>query len=238
MTMTSLRLRNYPGMSTALARYAKVGGNQGGILPGMLVSVAAIKGEPYLRSATASMPAYHRFALNDPHLEMQYHLAGYGSTNEEALTRLTGESVERYAAIMSMKLFEERLVYATYKELSSRNRCLPLEYLGILDSSQQEMISRMMPRYSALPPTENDVIAWLACPSLVQPSKDIYVPAQLMFLGFLSNENYLDKMYCPSFSTGTAAHVSLDQALLNALIEAVQIDAFILNWYTERKASS
>ncbi|MGV9268188.1 YcaO-like family protein [Kitasatospora sp. NPDC003701] len=228
--------RGYPGMTTAMARFGRIGGNQGGILPGMLVSVAAVEGEPYLRSATAAMPQYHRLAMNDPHMQMQYHLAGYGVTNEEAVTRLTGEAVERYAAIMAMPLFRERVEYASYRSLSSRNPCMPLELLGIFEAEQQRRIAGMMHQYSPEPPTEDDVIAWIACPSLTHPGRDVYVPAQLVFLGFRNSEQHGDKMFTPSFSTGTAAHVSLDKALLGALVEAVQIDAFILNWYTDAKA--
>jgi len=169
-------------------------------------------------------------------MEMQYHLAGYGSTNEEAVTRLTGEAVERYAAMMAMKLFEHRIEYATHRTLSARADCVPLEYLGILDVEQQHNIAHMMPHYYHQPPGEDDVIAWILCPSLTRPGRDVYVPAQLMFLGFRTNPEASDKMFTPSFSTGTAAHTSLDKALLNALVEAVQIDAFILNWYTSTPA--
>ncbi|WP_432590363.1 YcaO-like family protein [Streptomyces sp. HD1123-B1] len=234
--MSPITTRGYPGMTTALDRYARIGGNQGGILPGMLVSPAAVAGEPNLRSATAAMPQYHRLALQDPHMQMQYHLAGYGSTNEEAVTRLTGESVERYAAMMAMPLFQHRIEYASYRSLSSRHRCMPLELLGIFEPAQQERIAGMMHRYSPELPKEDDVIAWIACPSLTRPGEEVYLPAQLVFLGFRSNAEYGDKLFTPSFSTGTAAHVSLDKALLSALIEAVQIDAFILNWYTDAKA--
>ncbi|MFJ7962461.1 YcaO-like family protein [Streptomyces sp. NPDC096324] len=233
--MNRIPTRGHPGMTTALSRYARIGGNQGGIMPGMLVSPARVAGEPFLRTATASMPQYHRLVLQDPHMQMQYHLAGYGSTNEEAVTRLTGESVERYAAMMAMPLFEHRIEYSSYRSLSSRHRCLPLELLGIFDATQQERIAGMMPRYSPKLPTEDDVIAWIACPSLTGQG-EVYLPAQLFFLGFRGNPEYGDKMFTPSFSTGTAAHVSLDKALLGALVEAVQIDAFILNWYTDAKA--
>ncbi|SMF78969.1 YcaO-like family protein [Streptomyces sp. Amel2xC10] len=234
--MSRIATRGYPGMTTALARYARIGGNQGGILPGMLVSPAAVAGEPHLRSATAAMPQYHRLALRDPHMQMQYHLAGYGGTHEEAVTRLTGEAVERYAAMMAMPVFRHRVEYATYRALSSRHRCLPLELLGIFDAAQQRRIAGKLHRYSPELPREDDVIAWIACPSLTRPGEEVYLPAQLFFLGFRSNAVYADKLFTPSFSTGTAAHVSFDKALLGALVEAVQIDAFILNWYTDAKA--
>jgi thiazole/oxazole-forming peptide maturase SagD family component len=228
-----VRCHSYPGIGAVLSRYARVGGNQAGILPAMLVSAAATRGEPYLRTATASMPQYHRLALDDPHMEMQYHLTGYGCTNEDAVARLTGEAVERYAAMMAMKLFEDRVEYSSRRELSARASCVPLDYLGIFDKDQQRLISRMMPPYHDEPPGEDDVIAWISCPSLTRPGCDVYVPAQLMFLGFRPSPEAKDKMFTPSFSTGTAAHTSLGKAMLNALVEAVQIDAFIINWYTQ-----
>ncbi|MEU4089954.1 YcaO-like family protein [Streptomyces aureus] len=234
--MTGIPMSGYPGMTTALARYARIGGNQGGILPGMLVSPAAVAGEPHLRSATAAMPQYHRLALRDPHMQMQYHLAGYGATHEEAVTRLTGESVERYAAMMAMPVLEHRIEYASYRSLSSRHCCLPLEFLGIFDAAQQERIAGMLHRYSPELPKDDDIIAWIACPSLTRQGEEVYLPAQLFFLGFRGNPDHGDKLFTPSFSTGTAAHVSLEKALLGALVEAVQIDAFILNWYTDTKA--
>lgn len=180
--MSAIPLLGHPGMGAALARYERIGGNQGGILPGMLVSVAAVEGEPYLRSATAAMPQYHRLALDDPHMQMQYHLAGYGSTHEEAVTRLTGEAVERYAAIMAMPLFADRIEYASYRSLSSRHRVLPLELLGVFDAGQQAQLARMMHRYAPEPPGEDDVVAWIACPSLTRPGEEVYLPAQLVFL--------------------------------------------------------
>jgi len=236
--MISIPVRSYPAMSAAMDRYRRLGGNQGGIMPGMLVSVARVGGEPFLNAATAAMPQYHRLAMDDPHMKMQYHLAGYGQTNEEAVTRLTGESVERYAAIMAMKLFEPHVEYATYRSLSSRHSCMPLDLLGVFSPAEQSRLAGMMHRYSDSLPADDDVIAWISCPSLVHPEKNVYVPAQLMFLGFRTNEAAGDKMFTPSFSTGTAAHVSLERALLNAVIEAVQIDAFILNWYTDCPAPS
>jgi thiazole/oxazole-forming peptide maturase SagD family component len=111
-----------------------------------------------------------------------------------------------------------------------------LELLGILDSEQQKTLSGRLHRYCDRPPGEDDVIAWVNCPSLVRPGEEVWVPAQLFFLGFTTDAARGDILFTPSFSTGTAAHVSLERALRNALIEAVQIDSFILNWYTDTPA--
>ncbi|HWG99753.1 MAG TPA: YcaO-like family protein [Pilimelia sp.] len=233
---TAGTLTHYPPMPHLLRRYRHLGGNQAGIMPGFFVSVADIPGEPQMRAMTSTMPHYHRSIMNDPHLQVQYHLSGYGLYHEEALTKLMGESVERYAAMAAIRLCDDRFRYATRRELSAEGDCLPLELLGILDPAQQRALAGRLHRYTDRPPTEDDVIAWVRCPSLVRPGADVWVPAQLFFLGFTTSPEHGDALFTPSFSTGTAAHVSLDRALRNALIEAVQIDSFILNWYTPTPA--
>ena len=44
-----------------------------------------------------------------------------------------------------------------------------------------------------------------------------------------------ERWVTPSFSTGTAAHRTIPKALLSAIVEYIQIDAFVLSWYTEQK---
>ena len=231
-----MKLAHYPAMPHLLRRYRHLGGNQTGILPGYFVAVTDIPGEPVMRAMTATMPSYHRLIMDDPHMQVQYHLSGYGLSNEEALVKLMGESVERYAAMVAIRMFDDGFRYASRRELAAEGPCLPLEYLGILDPQQQAALGSRLHRYCDRPPTEDDVIAWVQCPSLVRPGEQVWVPAQLFFLGFTTSASHGDLLFTPSFSTGTAAHVSLTQALRNALIEAVQIDAFILNWYTDTPA--
>lgn len=226
-------LSHYPPMSRLLRQYRNIGGNQSGIMPGYFVSVADIPGEPEMRAMTATMPHYHRQIMNDPHMQVQYHLSGYGLYNEEAFVKLMGESVERYAAMAAIRMCDDDFHYASRREMSQVGPTMPLEYLGILDPQQQSMLGNRLHRYTDRPPEEDDVIAWVRCPSLTRPGEDVWVPAQLFFLGFTVSQQHEDKLFTPSFSTGTAAHVSLEKALRNALIEAVQIDSFILNWYTD-----
>ncbi len=229
-------LTHYPPMPRLLRRYRHLGANQSGVMPGFFVSVADIPGEPRMRAMTATMPHYHRLIMDDPHLQVQYHLSGYGLYQEEAMIKMMGESVERYGAMVAIRLFDQDFRYAARRELAQEGECLPLEYLGILDPAQQALLASKLHRYTDRPPTEDDVIAWVKCPSLTRPGEDLWVPAQLFFLGFTTSAEHGDRLFTPSFSTGTAAHVSLENALRNALIEAVQIDSFILNWYTPHPA--
>src|SRR5690606_41343770 len=58
-------------------------------------------------------------------------------TNEEALVKLMGESVERYAAMVAIRMVDDGFRYASRRELAAEGPCLPLEYLGILDRSEE-----------------------------------------------------------------------------------------------------
>jgi thiazole/oxazole-forming peptide maturase SagD family component len=84
----------------------------------------------------------------------------------------------------------------------------------------------------------DDVVGWLPCPSLFHPGREVWVPAQMLFVGYKPSREHDEVAFCPAFSTGTAAHTSLAQALQNALLEFIEIDALMLHWYTKRAAPS
>lgn len=227
-----MQLKYYPSLTHLVNTYRKIGGNQSGIIPGTFISTPEFPGEPFIRTVTAQMPAYHKMFLN-PLMDVQYHLAGYGLHPEEALIKLIGESIERYAALIAMRMLGDRIRYSTYSELSrSEVRCMPLEYLALFEAEQQRQLHEMMEDYSPELPTSDDIISWVRCPSLIYPGEEIWIPAQLFFLGFKTNPREADKLFVPAFSTGTAAHLSIDMAIKNALIESIQIDAVMLHWYT------
>lgn len=226
----------YPYFQHAIEEFRHMGGGQSGILQGIIAPMVKIPPEPYLRSMTGSMPNYHKLTFNDPTKDVQYHIAGYGIYNEEAIIRFMGESVERYAPIVTESLFKAKAVYASYKEMQKKGLVLPLEYINIFSAEQQVRMHQMMPSYSERHITEDDVISWISCPSLIYPGKNVWVPLQLMFVGYVKNESKKEMWVTPSFSTGTAAHRTIQKALLNAIVEYIQIDAFVLSWYTERKS--
>lgn len=231
-----MNLNFYPSFTHLMHEYSKIGASQCGILEGLIVPEVYREGEPYLKSMVAKMPDYQKIVLEDPSKNMQYHLAGYGSYNEEALVKLIGEGIERYAAIVSSKIVQDKIIYATYKEVSKQGKALPVEYLNVYSVEQQEKISRMMPQFSSKWATEDDVMGWIRCPSLMHPGEDVFTPAQLLFVGYKPNNKVGEKLFSPSFSTGTASYTNREKALANALIEYVQIDAFIIRWYTGMKS--
>ena len=206
----------------------------GGITQSLLVSPLRFSEGLDLRSITAQMPPYHKVLL-DPDLNLQYHLGGYGTFHEEALTRLAGEAVERYSLLVAPCTLGERIRYATYEEISRSGRVIPLEYLRLFSESDYVKLNRGRHRdMKAIEP--GDVVGWLQCPSLFDPESDVWVPAQMLFVGYKHSAEAGEIGFTPAFSTGTAAHVTIEKALLNALLEIVEIDALMLRWYTEMAA--
>jgi thiazole/oxazole-forming peptide maturase SagD family component len=206
----------------------------GGIAQSLLVSPIKYAEDLSIKSVVAQMPAYHKVLLS-PHLEMQYHLSGYGTFYEEALIRLAGEAIERYSLMVAQFTLADKIVYATYEEAARRGRVVPFEYLRLFSEKDYEALNRG--DYRGLQRLErNDVVGWVSCPSLFDADTEIMVPAQMLFVGYKLNRGRGEVAFCPGFSTGTAAHTSLAKALQSALLEFVEIDALMLNWYAALKA--
>lgn len=227
-------LNFYPSYNNVLKEFNKVAGTQTGILNSMVVPLVNYHGEPTLKSMTGTMPDYHKQILKGGQ-SIQYHIIGYGSHYEEAFIKYIGESIERYSTLVGGELVKDKLVYATYKDIIKKGKAMPVRYMNVFTQEQIVKIKEMRLILCDKQVTEDDVIAWIKCPSLIKPNEDIWVPAQMLFIGYENKPIRGEHRYIPAFSTGTASHKSLKKALLNALIEYIQIDAFMVNWYTKRK---
>lgn len=206
----------------------------GGISQSLLITPMQYSRHLAVKTVAAQMPAYHKVLLN-PDLEMQYHLGGYGVFYEEALIRLAGEAIERYSLMVAPYTLGHTIHYATYREIERRGRVVPFEYLQIYSEADYERLNRG--QYAGVRRLEpDDVVGWVQCPSLFDPNSEIFVPAQMLFVGYRLNREQNEVAFCPGFSTGTAAHVSVEKALQNALMEFIEIDALMLQWYTDLKA--
>ncbi len=229
-------LRFYPSFTHEMNNLRAINGSHTGILKSLVAPVTKIHKEPFLKSVTGSMPHYHRFILGDPEKDMNYHLSGYGRFYQEALIKFNGESVERYAGVTSSSYASTNIVYASYDEMCKKGPTMPLEYINIFSPEQQKQMNQLMPRYSPVHLRSDQTIAWVKGHSLVYPGEDIWVPRQQFFVGYEHFEGDNDPVFVPSFSTGTAAHKTTKKAMINAITEYLQIDAFIMSWYLMRKS--
>jgi len=206
-----------------------------GITQSLIASPISYQKDLQIKSVVANMPPYHKVLLN-PNLDIQYHLSGYGLFYEEALIRLAGEAVERYSLLIAQYTLGDRLRYATHREISTTGEVVPLDYLRLFgdrdyvklkNTSDYNVMRRLEP---------NDVVGWVKCSSLFDPGREIWAPAQMLFVGYRPNRERNEVAFSPGFSTGTAAHSNLQKALQNALLEAIEIDALMVHWYTGRTA--
>ena len=223
----------YPQFSSIFDDFKKISGNHTGILDQGQIPIINHKHSVALKSVTGNLPNYHKLFLGDES-EIAYHIMGYGSHYEEAFIKYVGEAVERYAGVATTKLCEDNIIYDSYSNLSKNHKVMPLEYLRVFDDEQIRKNNELNMTMCQKKIDENDIIGWVECDSLFYDEK-IYVPAQMLFVGYKINEVVGEKHYIPGFSTGTASHKSLKKTLLNALIEYIQIDSFMLSWHTQKK---
>ena len=222
-------LRFYPSSACVLNDFRRLCSQHFGIAESQIIQVAQSKHAPRVQTMTARMPSYHKILLG-PKAEMQYHLAGYGVYREEALIRLLGEAIERYALITAAAAVHKRLFKASYNDLKSESNVMPWELINIFTDKDYE---RMRGKIIFRRITPDDQISWIWCPSLFNPGKHICVPAQCLFTG-LRSENEIP--FVTSFSKGCASHTAPKLALRNALLEAVEADALMIRWYTLKKS--
>lgn len=221
----------YPEKNVLLNKLKHMASHQTGIIESQVLFSARPKYSPKIQICTGQMPAYHKIVLND-NVEISYHLSGYGVSREESTIKLIGESIERYALVTAPVLFSNQFIKASYNEMEKQypEEMIPFELLDIYSQDDYAKLSKCT---SLQPLTKDDVITWLRCPSLVKNGQHYYIPIQMLFIGNREGKN--EKMFVPGFSKGSASHISIEKALSSAIMEAIEADAVMINWYCERK---
>jgi len=216
--------------------YSSIAGNQTGIIKATALPLVDIDDGVNLRSITGTMPDYHKRIFKNTEVSIAYHVVGYGEFYEESLIRYTGESVERYSGMMSSHIYKNYIRHASYKELTDEgNKVMPLKYIDVFSQEQMNKYSKLIGDIPSISISEDDILGWVQCPSLFNKDQKIWVPAKMIFTGYETSIEKNEKSYIQSFSTGTASHKTFKQALLNAMVEYAQIDAFMLTWFCKLK---
>lgn len=224
-------LNYYPSHVHIKNNYRHIGGQHAGIAESQLLLCNTQPAAPKLAICANQMPHYEQILISDE-AKINYHLSGYGIHREESLVKLYGESVERYALLAASSMWQDKVIYHSYNEMSAMYDILPWEYLDIFsDRDYAQLASKTNIRSI----TRDDVIGWLECPSLTKPGKTSFIPMQCLFIGYHIREDLGEKIFVPSFSKGSAAHINIYKALESAIMEAIEADAFMLNWYTNAK---
>lgn len=159
----------------------------------------------------------HSHLKNCKHPQFLIQGCGVGVTAEEATVRARGEAVERYCSSVFNK---EQFVVATAEELGPD----ALDLDTIPRCSETELAN---PKCPLVAPDKKAPMRWVRAVSLLD-GRLIYVPVTMVYLycGF----GYPSERVCFIISTGCAAHLSLERALVSAILEVVERDATSITW--------
>ena len=143
--------------------------------------------------------------------------AGTGLDHQQALLPAVGEGLERYCSSVYNK---DQFVIETATELGDR----ALDLDTIPRCSDAELSH---PKCRLVAPNKNAPIRWVEGISLLD-GRQVFLPVVMVYLypGIFSPA---ERFYYP-ISTGCAAHVSLERALLSAILEVVERDALSIVW--------
>jgi thiazole/oxazole-forming peptide maturase SagD family component len=188
--------------------------------------------EPRLVIAGAEMTGVHVLAGRPAPRSGSYHIGGGGFFLHEALLRTLAETAERYGQLVSERTFADRLVFETHETLVRRGAPAMEERALNVFSDQQFL----RPGFPFRPFRRDAPVSWVAGNSLLENGESLLVPAQTVFVGYTVREDEGEVLFYPAFTTGTAAHTIPREALNNALLELVQIDAAMGHWYSDARA--
>lgn len=180
---------------------------------------------PRIISVTSEMPMYSRTFFNDERI-VSYHLGGYSTCFSDAFFRLSGEAVERYSSLMTPKNFIEDFKFLSANELAGKS-LLPLSYINVYTDQQYQQLNSINHSFADAKLSSDEKIHWIELTNIIDWTK-VYVPCQMVFL---SGHSFDSKQYNPSFTTGTACHQTKEKAIINAIVESIQLHDFIDAWY-------
>jgi ribosomal protein S12 methylthiotransferase accessory factor len=196
---------------------------------------------PYIFEALLSNPiseSYGNIATASPGNSITNlgHCYGEGLTLQEAKISALKKAVRIYCA--SQYYDEKKIMFASYKQLLKDNKNNNNDSVDVINPTLDSLLLYSDEKYSpGLPHTrssEEDVpIDWVEGQSIVT-SKKVFVPARAVYLHYnrLPNKNseyhYLLTSACLTAGLGTDATYTL--AVLHALLEVVERDAFMITW--------
>ncbi|MFY9820764.1 MAG: YcaO-like family protein [Thermoanaerobaculia bacterium] len=184
-------------------------------------------GSPQVYIAVAQMTAIHRLVgLTRP---PSYHLGGYGLRREEALIRTLGETTERYAHMAYS--VGRQIPFASAAEMRREGRkILEMESLAFYTPEQLAGGDLRFKAYE-----DQARFGWLEAFTLpgLEP---VWLPAQLVLIGYRPQVNDGEPWLNSAVTTGSAAHTVPEKAVCSALLELIQMDAAMGQWFSGQNA--
>jgi len=147
---------------------------------------------------------------------------GYSySSRKDAFRAALGEGVERWCLNVFLP---KEFIDAPYKKIKDK----AINIMNIAGLSAERR-SAGHPRFN-LKYDEDSVLRWIKGYSLTR-EKEVFLPLQLVTFAYNNAQRERNEpMIIFPISNGAAAHSTLDDAVLNGLMEAIERDAFMISW--------
>jgi ribosomal protein S12 methylthiotransferase accessory factor len=149
-----------------------------------------------------------------------FRAGGSAPGRDEALAAALGEVAERYSA----SWIPADLLLATARELG--DRAVDPQRFVLFHPRQYAR-----PSFPFRPFKEETRVRWTRGIAL-SSNEPAYLPAQLVYLRWRSPDETCEEAIGYSTSNGTACGATFGEAVLRALLELVERDAFMLTWYS------
>ncbi|MBC3989706.1 YcaO-like family protein [Streptomyces sp. AC563] len=182
------------------------------------------RGEPRIIVSGAQLTGVERLLGRTSGLT--YHIGGCGIFPEEAVIRSVGETVERYAQVVTPLTPGFRTRFASAAEMSTASERTVLGPYARPFTDAQYRQDRF-----AYQPLADSRVTWARVTSLID-GESAWAPAQLLYIGYGLRRADGEPWLNSAVTTGSAAHTSKDLALRSALLELVQGDAAMGHWYS------
>lgn len=164
----------------------------------------------------------------DPPSPFSYHIGGVGQTTDEVYIRCLAETVERYSQLVSGAGARFPIRFVSFDDLANGDgHVLPAEGMRYFTDAQLGTPGFPFQGFDPRAP-----MGWLHADSLLGGYR-LWVPAQLLLLGYQVRRESGEPWLWSAVTTGTATHSNASQALHNALLELIQIDCAVGHWYSD-----
>ncbi len=187
--------------------------------------------DPLFITAGAELCGVHLLRKQPRPKPGAHHIGGSGMVLDEAVIRCLGETVERYAQLVSEVTLQPRIVFRSYNRIECHGESV-LSPAYLIYFTQAQLALRGFP-FQAF---ERDLsLGWIKAASFTG-EPDTWIPAQLLLVGYVPKRKQGEPWLSSAVTTGTAAHTVPELALRNAILELIQIDSVMGHWYSAPRA--
>jgi len=201
-----------------------------GLIPEILYISRSAR-ESRMMTTTGDLTGVHILSGGKVPKPGEQHIGSNGIYQDEVMIRILAETIERYAQMTSEVEMAGELVFGTMADLQAQGKPT-IGYEKLQFFSAQQLARESFPFQQF---TTDTPLTWLKVNSMVTHS-DLWVPAQLLLVGYQVKLAQKEPWLSSAVTTGTATHTQFPLALRSALLELIQIDTAIGFWHTNTKA--